>query len=55
MKKMNLENLNGTSKFVSSFPLELLRVGEKYFFYNVVQVLVNVPHLLNFSIMLLSF
>ena len=30
MKKMNLENMNATSKFVSTFPLQLLRVGEKY-------------------------
>ena len=29
-EKLNLENLNATSKFVSTFPLELLRVGEKY-------------------------
>ena len=27
---MNLENLIATSKFFSTFPLELLRVGEKY-------------------------
>ena len=28
-EKMNLENLNATSKFVSTFPIELLRVGDK--------------------------
>ena len=29
-EKMNLENLNATSKYVSNFPLEILRVGEKH-------------------------
>ena len=29
-EKLKPENLNATSKFVSTFPLELLRVGEKY-------------------------
>ena len=29
-QKMNLENLNATPKFVSTFPIELPRIGEKY-------------------------
>ena len=44
-EKMNLENLNATSKFG----------WREIFFNDVVQALVNVPHLLKYSIMLLSY
>ena len=44
-EKMNLENLNATSKFG----------WREILFNDVVQALVNVPHLLKFSIMLLSY